>query len=162
MHSLGYKHLSDLWKHMNCPFFFLPPWPYYFCFHTRYKWTAKVSKPLSSHRIDEECELDAPQTKAQGPKKGSFICPVGSVYVGGHLREEDGIDQDLMVSFKERVGRDSQSRYRALAHKEHSHWLKSFPLSLDARGRGPFYLCILKENWAVLKTSELVTFLLLW
>lgn len=41
-----------------------------------------------------------------------------------------------LKSFKERVGRDSQSRYRALAHKEHTHWLKSFPLSLDARGEG--------------------------
>lgn len=41
-----------------------------------------------------------------------------------------------LKSFKERVGRNSQSRYRALAHKEHTHWLKSFPLSLDAREEG--------------------------
>lgn len=49
---------------------------YYFHFHRRYKWTAKVSKPLSSHRIDEECELDAHQTKdrvAQEAKRSNLI-----------------------------------------------------------------------------------------
>lgn len=82
---------------------------YYFHFHRRYKWTAKVSKPLSSHRIDEECELDAHQTKDRvsgtGGQEEQFD-PVGSVGSAGDLREESGVELNLIVkwSFKDRTG----------------------------------------------------------